>query len=843
MKPILAECNEVWGKVSLMEELPPLTTREKLVYVPYDPGQPWGIFTHQGAIVQESVDHHGPDANTNDQVMSWDGCATEQAPDATYFYGGVFNPHYGHFIVNTLSRLWLLARTDSLPARLLFHGSGTPEEWFRIPFFRDIMEALSLTPDAVVSFRQPMLLHSLVIPGSSFQEQHHIHRVHAELGHRIGNKILENRTFQDGLPPVYLTKSGLAEGVGRIVNEPELEVELRAAGMEIVHPERLSLREQVAMFVERPFIVGTTGSAFHTSLFQPPRARLVLLSPIPGPNSNFLLIDAANRNDATYLYASDTKVVKDAKRFLTSFHLPQAEAVARELVRIVSGDGPVLERAFERAADASADAVAPAAGMDRVFTLHTVHGTRMAVRDDGTVVQVSQAEAPDAGHHDLLVFRPARDDMVCFLCSDAGSDLSIEGDEFRGRAPSCRVHALDDGRISLQHCSTDKFLCPTSGDGVSSGTVVFVADHPGMWEGLQARSFKGRGIPPILSQLLELDARPGGITSASRITELARAANDPDASLVASLLRLLSPEQVRGIVPGIMRSPLYPHVFPSLRQHLGRQSALLWGGTTDVALRFWIENCGYEVGRHTYGSPTIWSGLLHKDKTHFQIGKYCAIAGNIDVVVANHQTRWASIYPFVIYRDFWPGIDGTYSDHVARPVVVGNDVWIGAHACLLPGTTIGDGAVIAAYAVVRGTVPPYSIVSGNPGRIVGYRFDEGTIRRLLRVRWWDWPDWKVDAHLSLMMSSDLGAFLDAAEGERSPEAPCPSSPAGDHGSATPGIGPEGDGSDTTASARQRHDCLQALQAAVEEIATETEPDYQRLRRTIMIMAQLLGQKD
>lgn len=185
----------------------------------------------------------------------------------------------------------------------------------------------------------------------------------------------------------------------------------------------------------------------------------------------------------------------------------------------------------------------------------------------------------------------------------------------------------------------------------------------------------------------------------------------------------------------------------------------------DVKLSKWIDGLGYQVGRHTYGSPVIWSALIYKESTSFSIGKYCSISGEIDIVMANHRTNWVSTYPFAIYRSFWPGSNGEDSDHIAKPITVGNDVWIGAHSCLLPGCKIGDGAVVAAYSVVRGTVPPYAIVAGNPSEIVGYRFSPEIVDRLLSVKWWDWPDYQVDRYLPLMMTENIEEFLRAVEKE------------------------------------------------------------------------------
>lgn len=198
---------------------------------------------------------------------------------------------------------------------------------------RDIFEALMLTPDHIATFSQPTKIQKLIVPHTSFQEQHFIHRVYAALGHRIGSKLLQDRAPRAGLPPVYISKTKLAIGVGRIINEAPLEKRLEEAGIEIVWPETLSLREQAALFLERPIILGTVSSAFHSSIFVSPRSRLLIVSPIPGPNSNFLLIDAANDNNAAYFYPAGTEVVQsEGDPFLTSFRVGDPLAVAEALL-------------------------------------------------------------------------------------------------------------------------------------------------------------------------------------------------------------------------------------------------------------------------------------------------------------------------------------------------------------------------------------------------------------------------------------------------------------------------------------------------------------------------------
>ena len=89
---------------------------------------------------------------------------------------------------------------------------------------------------------------------------------------------------------------------------------------------------------------------------------------------------------------------------------------------------------------------------------------------------------------------------------------------------------------------------------------------------------------------------------------------------------------------------------------------------------------------------------------------------------------------------------------------VGHDVWIGHGAVILPGVTIGNGAIIAAATVVTRDVPAYAIVGGNPGTVLRYRFDETTIQRLQQLEWWAWDAGKVTRNVRALCAADLDAL-------------------------------------------------------------------------------------
>jgi virginiamycin A acetyltransferase len=148
------------------------------------------------------------------------------------------------------------------------------------------------------------------------------------------------------------------------------------------------------------------------------------------------------------------------------------------------------------------------------------------------------------------------------------------------------------------------------------------------------------------------------------------------------------------------------------------------------------------------------------------IGKFCAIAEGARFIMngANHAMSGFSTYPFNIFGHGWEeGFDPeTWHRELRGDTVVGNDVWIGMEALILPGMNLGHGAIAAAKAVVTHDVPPYAIVAGNPAKVVKMRFDQRTIDRLLKVAWWDWPVDKIGRNLNAIRGADIKALEAAA---------------------------------------------------------------------------------
>lgn len=159
------------------------------------------------------------------------------------------------------------------------------------------------------------------------------------------------------------------------------------------------------------------------------------------------------------------------------------------------------------------------------------------------------------------------------------------------------------------------------------------------------------------------------------------------------------------------------------------------------------------VGMHSYGVPRVrWWG----EKSDLRIGKYCSIARGVTIFLGgNHRTDWITTFPFNV-RGPWRSRARRGGHPWSRgDVTIGNDVWLAEGCTILSGVNIGDGAVVAAHAVVSRDVPPYAIAVGNPARIARLRFEPDDIAHLLDLRWWDWDDSTIMEHLDVLLSPSI----------------------------------------------------------------------------------------
>ena len=197
------------------------------------------------------------------------------------------------------------------------------------------------------------------------------------------------------------------------------------------------------------------------------------------------------------------------------------------------------------------------------------------------------------------------------------------------------------------------------------------------------------------------------------------------------------------------------------------------GDKQTVYLNAVIKDPQIEVGDYTIYNDFVADPLLfeknnvlyhypiHREK--LIIGKFCSIACGTKFLFncANHTLKSLSTYTFPLFYEEWEleksNITTAWDNK--GDIVIGNDVWIGYEAVIMAGGHIGDGAIIAARAVVTKDVPPYTIVGGTPAKEIRKRFDAEVIEQLLIQKWWDWSTDKIHQCLPYIAEGKLDELL------------------------------------------------------------------------------------
>ena len=179
------------------------------------------------------------------------------------------------------------------------------------------------------------------------------------------------------------------------------------------------------------------------------------------------------------------------------------------------------------------------------------------------------------------------------------------------------------------------------------------------------------------------------------------------------------------------------------------------------------------VGDYTYYDDPMAPTAFEKNNVlfnwpefgdHLVIGKFCSIASGVKFIMgsANHRLSSVSTYPFSVFGGLWAERTPPHLSQLPfkGDTVVGNDVWLGRECVIMPGVTIGDGAIVAAYSVVTRDVEPYAVVGGNPARFIKKRFSQELTGLLLRLRWWDFPPEKLADFLPVLCDENLEEAAD-----------------------------------------------------------------------------------
>ena len=191
-----------------------------------------------------------------------------------------------------------------------------------------------------------------------------------------------------------------------------------------------------------------------------------------------------------------------------------------------------------------------------------------------------------------------------------------------------------------------------------------------------------------------------------------------------------------------------------------------------VFLKPFVKAANIFIGEYTYfddkrhGPDKFeeYNVLYNYDfsKNKLVIGKFCAIAAETKfIMTGDHKLDAFSTYPFPIFGNGWETAYQIQDLPVKGDIIIGNDVWLGYDCLIKNGVTIGNGAIVATRAVVTKNVPAYSIVAGNPARVVKMRFDDIVIQKLEQIAWWNWDVDKITRNLKAISQLDLKALENA----------------------------------------------------------------------------------
>ncbi len=196
------------------------------------------------------------------------------------------------------------------------------------------------------------------------------------------------------------------------------------------------------------------------------------------------------------------------------------------------------------------------------------------------------------------------------------------------------------------------------------------------------------------------------------------------------------------------------NLFRKIKAALQEESASAEGGGIQFTKDHLISP-NYSIGDYTYGIPKI---AFNNPETKLEIGKFCSISSGVQIFLGgNHRTDWISTYPFSAVGGEFEAFSSIPGHPASKgDVVIGNDVWIARDVTILSGIRIGNGAVLGTGAVVAKDVGPYEIWGGNPAKLIRKRFDDETIEKLEKIKWWSWSLEKIKKDIPALMKAPDG---------------------------------------------------------------------------------------
>lgn len=345
---MLAKCPILWGRCNVVEEALRVV-RYRDVFLHH-----WSIYDRSGRMIEDSGFFRAfPDhTSVGGPLRIEPPAAPPCMPEGEVFWLGLFQVHFGHFLVGTLARLWALAQHADAATRIAYVGTAEPDALFGHDHVRLCLEALGVRQEQLVRVEGPMRFPSLTIAEPSFVENFSASPVYGRMMRGIGDRILGEAAAETGpSADLWLSKALIASGNRTIVNETELTEALAAHGIATVHPERLGFADQLRLWSRTRLAMGFSSSAFHTTAFRGER-QLCTLSNNLAASSNQALIDRVCGNRSLFLHAIDGLREEESTvpGFAVSMVIADPAWMAAELARIADAfrDGRISPQASAR---------------------------------------------------------------------------------------------------------------------------------------------------------------------------------------------------------------------------------------------------------------------------------------------------------------------------------------------------------------------------------------------------------------------------------------------------------------------------------------------------------------
>jgi capsular polysaccharide biosynthesis protein len=325
-----------YEQLRVIEADPAIVEYEDARYVPFRDwaveGDPeWGLYDRDGGLISMAAYCRGPERSLVGQSRQ---CllaaeAFEQGPPGPLIYAGPLIFHYGHFLLDTLPRLWPYRGPSA--DRFAWISPARLEILEHTPHIGACLAGLGLHAEQFLRFERPTRIPKLTVVAPAFEEGHFAHLAFRRQCVRIGERLVaEWDRAKRG--PVYLARTGLASGVKAVANEDAVCAVLAGLGVEIIRPETLSLADQIGLFGSDRVIMGVAGSAFHTCMFAPPRARLIAIE--LGPCENQVLLNRLSGAQMLHVRPGEAVPSAPGGAIETVYTFPDPVAVARDLLRL-----------------------------------------------------------------------------------------------------------------------------------------------------------------------------------------------------------------------------------------------------------------------------------------------------------------------------------------------------------------------------------------------------------------------------------------------------------------------------------------------------------------------------